>query len=153
MAKSESLEVKVRADLTDALTDGFAKLGLAVDLLDIFGAATAEVLRARELHGDQTHLPLGIGPDRRILDDLSQFFTSMNYWEVNNTELADSARRLCQDAASTQEGDTWGKICLEEFFEMFAEDDPDKVETEAIQVMAMLANLVIAARKAKAAAA
>ena len=144
-----------REDLTKALNDGFARLGLAVELIDIFGAATEEVFRARELHGDQTDRPLGMGPAEDVIND--GHFGDDYLWRPlfhadNNADLANYARSRCQDASAAGMV-TWEKIVSEEFFEMLAEDDPTKIETEAIQTMAMLANIVIAARKVASAAA
>lgn len=141
---------QMREDLVKALEGGFDSLMLTGSLLEIFGAATAEVFRARELHGDQTDLPLGTGPDRKSwVDDLIDSEPLHFAADWTNQTTADVARIRCQAAAATPEGDTWEKIITEEYAELLAESDPEKIEVEAIQTIAMLANLILAARKTK----
>lgn len=146
----------------DEVGAALSELGTNLLLADIFAAVTAEFWRARELHGDQTDRPLGTGPDKGYVNELDDYLDDMRvergpasekHHGLDNVTVANAARVLCQQASSTAEGDTWAKIVGEEFFELLAEDDLEKVATEAVQTIAMLVNLILAARKAALAAA
>jgi hypothetical protein len=126
-----------KADTTD-IEQGFAKLGLSLQLMSIFGDAIAEVHRARDLHGDQTDRALGMGPDEEFV------LIANGGFDTYNGAAANIVRGHCQDMGDDA---TWADIVGEEFFEMLAESDPAKIETEAIQTIAMLANVILAARK------
>lgn len=99
-------------------------------------AATAEVLYeiARERSrqdakwGEQNH-PDGTGPAVRwITADTADY-------------VADTARVECQRMASVGRV-TWRHILVEEIAEALAEDDPDKLREELIQVAAVAVNWV-----------
>lgn len=143
MAKKSDLTAKVKIEPDfSAVVEGFARLQLSAELFEIFGAAFEEVFRARELHGDQTDRALGMGPDEEFV------LIANGGVDTFNDIAASIVRQHCQDRGDDA---TWADIVGEEFFEMLAEFEPAKIETEAIQTMAMLANVILAARKVKAA--
>ena len=65
-------------------------------------------------------------------------------WEMCNgrhagwaEEWADDMRRRCQEAPERQWGDLWSLILMEEVAEAFAEEQPDRLREELIQVAAV----------------
>lgn len=87
-----------------------------------------ERARQREKHGDQRHLPDGTAPMR---------------WSIafgSNVSIAreerDILQRNCRVAAAAQRV-TFRDILLEEVAEAFAEDDPEKLRAELVQVAAV----------------
>ena len=54
----------------------------------------------------------------------------------SRSHFADIARTACQSAFENGEG-TWRHILTEEVFEAFAEDDPDGLREELVQVAAV----------------
>jgi hypothetical protein len=85
-------------------------------------AVEGDVRREREAQdakwGQQNH-PDGTGPEYGVGQD-----------------QADAWREVCQLAAANGTL-TWRHVIQEEFFEALAEDDPDKLRTELIQVAAV----------------
>ncbi|MGH3938236.1 MAG: hypothetical protein ACRDTG_06315 [Pseudonocardiaceae bacterium] len=89
-----------------------AHTGLDRVLADI----TAEREAQHAVHGVQHHLPDGTGPQ----------------W----TQLADQARRECEQAAAAGRL-SWRHILLEEVAEALAENDPTRLRHELVQVVAV----------------
>ena len=89
-----------------------AHAGLDRVLADI----TAEREAQHAVRGVQHHLPDGTGPQ----------------W----TELADKARRECEQAAAAGRL-TWRHLLLEEVAEALAENDPTQLRRELVQVVAV----------------
>lgn len=57
------------------------------------------------------------------------------------TDIANAYKDACDQA--TRDGElTWHDILLEEVFEALAEEDPDTLETELVQVIAVAVNWV-----------
>lgn len=130
-----------------------AELGTSLHVADIFTAVMNEFWRARELHGDQTDRTLGTGKLASYLNDLAHQIGNTpgtqdeNFRKLHvqdNEDAADLARSACQEAGDDC---TWAHIAGEEFFEMLAEEDPAAFEVEAVQTIAMLLNMILAARK------
>jgi hypothetical protein len=132
-------------ELGVSITRALEKITVMGELMGISSDVFDEFWRARGLHGDQTDRPLGMGALESYLNDLAFATGGRQPIQLNllpNNLAADQAKALCQSREST-----WADIVGEEFFEMLAESDPAKVETEAIQTIAMLLNVILAARK------
>ena len=86
-------------------------------LNDIERDVRAEVERSTAKHGDQSHLP--DGTDEPILAETAAF------------AIARTDRRSAEGSL------TWRDILREEVFEAFAETDPDRLDAELNQVMAV----------------
>lgn len=106
---------------------------------DIDFRIAREVLNERERQdvkwGQPKHLPNGTGPNTRPLthvDASATFFIDL----ANGTVLADAARTAC-DARTNNGTVTYADILNEEHFEALAEDDPEKLFDELIQVSAV----------------
>ena len=78
-------------------------------------------------------------------------------WNVQNHPMgtstvykreADNARRNCEDAFAQGDG-TWKHILEEEFWEAMAEEDPEALEKELIQVAAVAVSMAAASRRAR----
>jgi len=106
---------------------------------DIDFRIAREILNERERQdkkwGDPKDLPNGTGPNVRTLahvDASATFYIDL----ANGTVLADAARTAC-DARTTDGTVTYADILLEEHFEALAEEDPEKLFDELIQVSAV----------------
>jgi hypothetical protein len=86
----------------------------------VYTSVDAERDRQEEIWGPQTH------PDG----------TTQEYKSV-----ADAYRESCNQAANKNEL-TWHDILLEEVFEAMSEEDPEALETELIQVIAVAVDWV-----------
>ena len=91
---------------------------------DVFADVIDEMLAALGKFGPQAHLPDGTGGDDRAA-------------------LADTVRAITEDRAS--EGTvTWRHVLAEEVAEAFAEEDPDALRAELVQVAAVAARWIAA---------
>jgi hypothetical protein len=88
-----------------------------------------ERLRQVDKWGHQNH-PDGTGPGVFILGS-----TKNNLHHLYGSELADVFRRKC--GRNLPHEDNWRDILLEEVFEAMAEDEPDRLREELIQVAAV----------------
>lgn len=107
--------------------------------ISIASEVVSEIDRSIAKHGDQRHVPLGMGPDTFPLD-----FGLPVYRQTSADGIADLARRAT-DARSFSQGDgsvTWRDILTEEVFEAYAEADPAAVRAEMIQVAAVAMKIV-----------
>lgn len=100
-----------------------------------------EIVSERELQetvwGEQNH-PNGTGPDERLLGNLPVYGRLRDQCK-KRTDIAAAAGSL-----------TFADILLEEVFEAVAEEDPDKLRAELIQVAAVAAQWVEAIDRADA---
>lgn len=111
---------------------------------DIDFRIAREVLNERERQdakwGEPKDLPNGTGPDVHPLADLPFAITTgpavrqVEKWTAG--EIADAAKANC-DIAADQHQVTYADILLEENFEALAEEDPQKLFDELIQVSAV----------------
>lgn len=102
---------------------------------DIYAEVRAERERQRAKHGDQTHLPNGTGPDR--WHQMDQYYLRRH--GIRNDDLALWAKART-DAASHSQGDgtvTFEHILTEEWAEAIAEDEPEALRAELMQVAAV----------------
>ena len=93
----------------------------------------AERARQTAKHGDESHLPDGTGPER-CLTDLPHF-----QGHARHDHLAAWAKART-DAASQSQGDgsiTFEHILTEEWAEAIAEQDPQALRAELVQVAAV----------------
>lgn len=107
------------------------------------GAVLFEVARERQRqtakHGDQSHLPLGTGPDL-ILRGLPEYQSA-----ARADHMAIWAKARCKAASQNEGGDgsiTLEQILTEEWAEMVAEAEPALVRAEAIQLAAVSVQIV-----------
>ncbi len=85
----------------------------------------AEVIRQKELWGDQHHLD-GTGPNARFMN-------------ASVVLLADIIReRVDRIARETPEKEEWAGILLEELFEALSENDLEKLDNELTQLAAVV---------------
>lgn len=82
-----------------------------------------EIKRSNGIHGEQLDRPLGCN--------------------VQFAAAADYAKDMTDRHAKSGEL-TWVDIALEEVYECFAEEDLEKIRTEAIQAAAMFAKMALA---------
>lgn len=61
----------------------------------------------------------------------------------------ESVRMLCDIKTESKE-ETWTQVLAEEFLEAVTETDPDKLETELVQVASTAVNWIIAIRRRRA---
>jgi hypothetical protein len=61
--------------------------------------------------------------------------------DVDFKAMADGAKKICDSMEGTEK-QTWFYILQEEFFEVFAEEDPEKQNEELIQLMAVAARMI-----------
>jgi alpha-D-ribose 1-methylphosphonate 5-triphosphate synthase subunit PhnH len=98
-------------------------------------AIAVEVLRERDRQdakwGEQNH-PDGTGVHVLAFDD----FGHATLVEMTGPWIAEVAKVNTDEAAKAGTV-TWGHILFEEVTEAFAEDDPEKLRTELIQVAAV----------------
>ncbi|MGZ0067839.1 hypothetical protein [Microbacterium arborescens] len=79
--------------------------------------------------------PDGSGPEEMVL--LEMGFHAAEYRTAGDlAEMAQLACRSAFDGRGSRPG-TWADILLEEVFEALAEDDPEKLRTELVQVAAV----------------
>lgn len=105
----------------------------------IAGEIVDEVHRSLDKHGDQRHVPLGMGPETLPLD-----LGVPVYRQTRAEALALLATRAT-DARSFSQGDgsvTWRDILTEEVFEAYAEQDPQHIREEMIQVAAVAMKII-----------
>lgn len=96
------------------------------DRIDIFSKIHAERKRQDSIHGEQN---LPIKNDAPIYK-----------------KMAEVAKEICDD--NFRDGTiTWKDILEEEFWEVFAEDDPEKQAEELIQVAAVCVAMVECLRR------
>lgn len=90
--------------------------------------------------GDPKDLPNGTGPDTHPFADLPFAITKdapirgIESWTASM--LADAAKRNC-DIATDNQNVAYSDVLTEEHFEVLAEDDPEKLFDELIQVAAV----------------
>lgn len=98
----------------------------------------AERERQTRKHGDQSHLPHGTGGG--LLWRHVPMVQPMIVDSVPAGQMADWAKSRCKAASQHEGGDgtiTYEHILTEEFFEALAEDDPQVLRAELLQVAAM----------------
>lgn len=129
---------KISGQIQKAVDEATAGIVENMALHMIGGEVLAEVQSARAKHGNQNHLPQGVGPDRSLSDEMAEYDPSPDAtggW--TNADLEASAKARCQDAVNTNEGDTWEKIITEEWAEYVAAETPEDQRAELIQLAAM----------------
>ena len=94
--------------------------------LTVVDDIASERARQDEKWGEQNH-PDGTGPTLQL---------GMVGWAKSYREWADDLRTATDTAAERGEV-TWAHILLEEVFEALAEDDPERLRTELVQVAAV----------------
>jgi hypothetical protein len=107
-----------------------------MNLKNILAEVQAEASRSIVKHGDQSHVPMGTGANVHPLD-----------FGVRGVTLAPAVAELAKAATDerTKEGTvTWRDILTEEVLEAYAEDDPNKLRAELIQVAAVAVKMVAA---------
>lgn len=109
----------------------------------IVGDVFLETHRQLELWGVQDHL-MGTGPEKRLLSR-----TDVNLDLRTGAELEHIFRNKVVRLFGEENGGTYFDVLLEEVFEAGAEDDPEKLETELIQVAAVAVSMVAASRRAR----
>ena len=120
----------------DAFTDSVHKLSTYIQTAGPGLKALADVgqerTRQQTLWGDQSNLPDGTGPG-------ALWYGSRYYDELGDTRAlctAMVARDICE--MGIQDGTVrWLDILIEEVSEALAEDDPQKLRTELVQVAAV----------------
>lgn len=101
-----------------------------------------EVARSTEKHGDQRDLPMGTGPGEFPLELASGAPVDDS---VAADELADIFTVDTKAHSRNEGGDdtcTWWLILREEVFEAAAEDDPEKLRAEMVQVAAVALKII-----------
>lgn len=108
-----------------------------------------EAMRSITKHGEQSHLPMGTGPNTEPLStyDVSpEPFTRAGLWPGMLADKLAATATLDTKAHSADEGgdDTcsWWLILREEVFEAAAEDDPAKLRAELVQVAAVAIKMI-----------
>lgn len=96
---------------------------------EVLLAVDAELSRQDELWGDQSHLPMGTSTDYKALADQAR-------------DIAEHHNKLGVLS--------FADILREEFFEALAEEDPDALEVELVQVAAVAVQQVLALRAQRA---
>lgn len=122
-------------------TEGVAYVGMRypLSLLDLSASyrvlrdVLAERGRQDARWGRQDH-PQGTGPDTRPLG-------LVPYHAVTASAQSEHFRRMAT-IRSASERLTWADILLEETFEAFAEDDPEKLRAELVQVAAVAVAMI-----------
>lgn len=119
------------------------------DYGSISGEVLTEVRRSIEKHGQQRHVPLGTGPytypldTYRVSPDGDQ---EPGLWPgLFATSLARLATLDTKAHSQNEGGDgtvTWWHILREEVLEASAEDDPDKLRAEMVQVAAVALKII-----------
>lgn len=107
-------------------------------LFDVAQEARLEALRSIGKHGDQAHLPDGTGPDSYPLVVYPGIPYLMD--DLQASSLASFATYDTKAHSQNEGGDgtvTWWHILREEVFEAAAEEDPDKLRAELVQVAAV----------------
>lgn len=103
---------------------------MRLDLVRGFASVVADVAAERDRQdaqwGQQSH-PDGTGPDVQL---------GMIGWAKPYRDWATSLQEATDDAAKRGEV-TWGHILLEEVFEALAEDAPERLRAELVQVAAV----------------
>jgi hypothetical protein len=149
VATIPDLDLKVNVDW-DPVKKALESLVETSERLRIWADVNTEIVRAREKHGDQHHLPMGTGPRGSILSDLQRAadrsFSDLAGLEDNdNWQFEIAAKALCE----TGEPD-WARIVLEEFAEVMASDE-EHLDAELVQLIAMGVSMLQAHRRQRAA--
>ena len=113
-----------------------------------------EVMRSIQKHGEQTHLPMGTGPETYPLETYPNL---PHAWDVSTTydpgmrhttlaeHLAVIATLDTKARSQNEGGDgtvTWWHILREEVFEAAAESDPQALRAELVQVAAVAMKMI-----------
>lgn len=122
---------------------------------NILDAIAYEAIRSIEKHGEQTHLPMGTGPDTKPLDTIDYLRPHLDHasagygrglhGHVSARYLAHQATLDTKAHSQNEGGDgtvTWWQILREEVFEASAEDDTEKLRAELIQVAAVAVKMI-----------
>lgn len=96
---------------------------------DVLAEVDRELDLIESVFGEQDH-PNGTGPELQLLDTLAR------YSSLRNVAQAQTDVRAAAGSV------TFADILLEEVFESLAEDDPDKLRAELIQVAAVAAQWI-----------
>lgn len=108
---------------------------------DVIGNVISEIIRSTAKHGNQDHLLDGTGPDLP--------FPSPNI-PCRRDEAAEALKARCKDVSQNEGGDgtiTWEHILTEEWGEAIAESDPDALDAELVQLLAVGVKWLVALRK------
>lgn len=100
--------------------------------MNIYDEIANEVAAQEEKWGEQNHYN-GTGPNIEWIPLYS--------WNMYAIEIAEELKSRC-DLRHKKKTGTWLDILLEEMAEAFAEEDPQKLRRELIQVAAVAANWV-----------
>jgi hypothetical protein len=149
VAQTPQLDLKLSVDL-EPMRRVVDSLVETAEIYEIFGDVSAEIRRAREKHGTQHHIEMGTGREASYLEQLDhaavelKLYTDDDYTLdcLDNAQLEQCAKHVCQET-----GDTWVKILGEEFFEAVATDDPDELDAELVQTIAMAVSMLQAHRR------
>ena len=117
----------------------------------VLDEVAAERERQTAKHGDQSHLPMGTGPEQ-VLTDLPTSWWHDDHGDVDVDALAPWARRRCKAASENEGGDgtiTFEHILTEEWAEVLEEDDPARLRVELIQLAATAVQMVEALDRAR----
>lgn len=139
------------SDKTKALLENLTDVG---ERLQIWSDVSEEIDRARRKHGTQHDTPMGTGSEASYAEQLDHaacelgLYTDDDYTLdcLTNAQLEQCAKNVCQVT-----GDSWVKILGEEFFEAAAADDPDELDAELVQTIAMGVSMLQAHRRQRAA--
>ena len=145
--------ISVSIDYTP-LTEALEVLRDASERMSIWSDVTAELSRARAKHGTQHDIPMGTGPAESYALLLDNAAVNLDFYDeedhtldcLNNRQLEECAKFVEQTT-----GDSWVKILGEEFFEAAATDDPDDLDAELVQTIAMGVSMLQAHRRQQAA--
>lgn len=140
MAKTPH-EITIDVNVEPAMT-ALDKLREGALVTLVFGEVMEEIFSAREQHGKQHHLPLGFGDTygslMADLDNESMSHFSDNASELDNDDLEDIAKNLCQ------KDPTWARITFEEFVEAQAAQTIEETRDELVQLAAMAVCSILA---------
>lgn len=107
--------------------------------ISIASEVVSEIDRSIAKHGDQRHVPLGMGPDTYPL------YLGSRVDPQTKASTLSLLATLATDSRSFSQGDgsvTWRDILTEEVFEAYAEADPAAVRAEMIQVAAVAMKII-----------
>jgi hypothetical protein len=109
-----------------------------------------ERVRQFRKHGDQSHLPMGTGPEVRLCG----VPMTVDY-DLVAGDVATWAKARCKAASQHEGGDgttAFEHILTEEYAEAIAEEDPTRLRDELIQLAAVAVQMVEALDRRSAAA-
>lgn len=145
--KNLTLDLRIDTSNLEAAVERLTDVG---ERIAIWQDVNTEIDRARKKHGVQHSTPMGTGPDESYMLSLDAAASALGLWEdeaftldcLSNAEVERAAKHVCQET-----GDSWVKILGEEFFEAAATDDPDELDAELVQTIAMGVSMLQAHRR------